>query len=76
MNYSHYTVCISNEPSYYGSDCTQSDADRIAASLTALITSEFPGIDVATSGPALTGPDSETVDEIREWISANWTAAL
>ncbi len=30
-DYSEYSVKISSDPSYYGSDCTQQDADRIAA---------------------------------------------
>lgn len=76
MNYSEYSTAISNEPSYYGTDCTQADADRIAASLTKMIESEFPGINVTTSGSKTTGPDSEVIDEINDWISNNWTAAL
>ena len=76
MNYSKYTTAISNEPSYYGIECTQTDADRIAATLTKMIECEFLGINVTTSGSKTTGPDSEVIDEINEWISNNWTAAL
>lgn len=76
MNYSKYTTAISNEPSYYGTKCTQADADRIAATLTKMIEGEFPGINVTTSGSKTTGPDSEMIDEINGWISNNWTAAL
>ena len=76
MNYSKYSVSISSDPSYYGSDCTQADADRIAASLTKMIEGEFPGISVTTSGSKTTGPDSEVIDEINVWIGDNWTKAL
>ena len=76
MNYSKYTAAISNEPSYYGTECTQDDADRSAASLTKMIESEFPGINVTTSGSKTTGPDSEVIHDINDWISNNWTAAL
>lgn len=76
MNYSKYTAAISNEPSYYGTECTQADADRIAASLTKMIEAEFAGINVTTSGSKTTGPNSELIDEINDWISNNWTASL
>jgi len=75
-DFSRYTVPISDGPSYYGSDCTQADADRIAASLTTLIEGQFPGVKVVTSGLRISGPDQEVIDEINNWISDNWTAAL
>lgn len=75
-SYSDYSVRISNEPSYYGSECSQADANRIAASLTKMIETEFPGIRVTTSGRDYTGPDSDTCEEIRAWVESNWTAAL
>ena len=74
--FSDYTVSISTDPSYYGSECTAADADRIASSLANLIKSEFPGISVTASGRPVSGPDSETCDEIRRWVEDNWTAAL
>lgn len=76
MNFSEYTVSVTTEPSYYGSNCTQSDADRIAGSLTSLIEGQFPGVNVVRSEGKTTGPDSGTVDDINDWISNNWTAAL
>jgi hypothetical protein len=81
-DYSGYTVRISNEPSYYdGSECTQQDADEIAANLGNLIRSEFPGINIerhtdGTGSSKTTGPDEVVIEEIDQWISDNWTAAL
>ena len=77
-DYSEYSVKISSDPSYYGSDCTQQDADRIAASLADLIRSEFPGIDIVENdlNSKTTGPDETVIEEINTWIEKNWTAAL
>lgn len=76
MNYSTYSVAITNEPSYYGTECTQVDADRIAETLAQMIQAEFPGIAVNTNGTKTTGPDSAVIDEINEFVSENWTKAL
>lgn len=81
MTYENYTHYISSEPSYYGSDCTQEDANRIVESLKSLIQSQFPGIVVeeyvdGRCSCKTTGPDQETIDQIDQWISENWTAAL
>ena len=78
-NYKNYTAQIIADPSYYGSECTQADASQIAAQLTAMIELAFPGIAVRewTGGSASTlGPDQSVCDEIDQWISENWTAAL
>lgn len=75
-DYSDYSVQVSTDPSYYGSTCTQADADRIAESLSQMIRSEYPGIQITTSGRPVSGPDSDVVEEIRQWVEANWTAAL
>jgi hypothetical protein len=77
-NYSEYSVKISSDPSYYGSDCTQQDADRIAAILVDLIRSEFQGIHIVENALSskTTGPDELVIEEINEWIANNWTAAL
>lgn len=78
--YNEYTVRISTDPSYYGSNCTREDAERIASRLTALIESEFSGINVDkhTSGgiSKTRGPEQSVIDEIDGWINENWTAAL
>lgn len=76
-----YTTHVPSEPSYYGSNCTQEDATRIASSLAGIIRGEFPGITVEvhpstdTCGKT-TGPNPEVVDDINRWIEENWTAAL
>ena len=79
--YDEYTVRISNEPSYYGSTCTETDAARIVSSLTDLIKSEYPGITVeifrdGEHSTCMLGPDAETCRDIEQWIADNWTAAL
>jgi|APGre2960657404_1045060.scaffolds.fasta_scaffold13429_3 hypothetical protein len=80
-NYTEYTVKISGEPSYYGSECTQQDASRIVDSLGNLIKSEFPGIQIERyfdghGSSKTSGPDESIVDQINLWIENNWTAAL
>jgi len=80
-DYSEYTVKISSEPSYYGSECTQQDSDRIVDSLGSLISAEFPGIEIedyvdGRGSSKTTGPDESVIEEINAWISDNWTAAL
>ena len=81
IDYSDYTVKVSNEPSYYGSECSQEDADEISDKLCEMIERQFPGIqtDLWSDGDGsskTTGPDDDVCDEINEWISNNWTAAL
>jgi hypothetical protein len=76
-SYNEYGLGVTTDPRYYGSECTQDDADRIAANLAAMIEDKFPGICVTiTSERGVYGPDSETVEEIRMWVQENWTAAL
>jgi hypothetical protein len=83
-NYNQYTVKLSNDPSYYGTDCTQQDASRIVESLGSLIRTEFPGIRVEIYSEAMCnerssstcGGEVETRDTIDQWIENNWTAAL
>lgn len=75
-DYSDYSVQVSTDPSYYGSTCTQADADRIAESLGNLIRGEYPGIQITNSGRPVSGPDVDMCEDIRQWVEANWTAAL
>ncbi|TXH40546.1 MAG: hypothetical protein E6Q97_39435 [Desulfurellales bacterium] len=75
-DYSEYSVTVTNDPSYYGSSCTQADAERIAASLGDMIRGEFPGIRITDSGRGVCGPDDEVVEQIRQWVEENWTNAL
>jgi hypothetical protein len=81
IDYSEYEVRVSNDPSYYGSECDADDGDRIANAICELIEAEFPGIQTelwmdCSSSSSTTGPNQDTVDSIDEWIELNWTAAL
>lgn len=81
IDYSEYSIMVIDEPSYYGSECTQEDADAISQKLCEMIESHFPGIqtDVWSDGDkscATTGPNDDVCEEINDWISNNWTAAL
>ena len=77
-NYSEYSVTVGTDPGYYGSQCSEEDGRRIAESIADLIRREFVGIQINMSdtGRPVTGPDSQVVEEIREWVESNWTAAL
>lgn len=80
MNYDQYTIRISDDPTYYGSDCTQADAARIVRNLATMIRAEYPGIGVETHNETdrsatILGPDDEVCDQIERWVDDNWTAA-
>ena len=75
-----YSIAISEDPSYYGSECTSHDAVRIAHALYYIIRDEFPGATVRTGldigGRGITGPDDAVIRQIEEWIGENWTTVL
>lgn len=74
-----YSVCVTQDPVYYGSECTNEDAVRIAGNLSDMIYDKFPGIAVFQGGDPkrdVFGPDNEVSEKIAAWIAANWTAAL
>jgi hypothetical protein len=79
--YSRYTHKISTEPSHYGSDCSQADADQIVERLGNMVREQFPGIGICierTACPgrrATTGPDKAVCEDIDRWVSEHWTAA-
>ena len=77
-DFSEYSIRVGTDAGYYGSQCTDADALRIAADVAKLIEGEFPGINVTTgeTSQSVTGPDEATCDEIREWVESHWTAAL
>ena len=75
-NYSEYSVRVSTDPSYYGANCTTEEAREIAPRLANMIESQFSGIQIRDGGEYVTGPDSDVIEEIRQWVEANWTAAL
>jgi hypothetical protein len=71
------------DPTYWGSDATESDVSRILDNLQSMIRAEFAGyfdlIFERTANPRGSGVhsgDSDAVELISEWISENWTAAL
>ena len=70
MTYRHYSVTVGTEPSEYGSECTQAQADSCADMLAQLIAEEFEGIrvNVRENGHPVSGPDAEVCEEIRLWI--------
>ena len=78
-NFAGYTCFIAKERSYYGSQ--EDDVNQITEKLKTMIQSEFPGVDVnlwqdGDDSSSTKGPDQEVCDEINQWISDNWTAAL
>ena len=77
-DFSKYSIRVGTDAGYYGSQCTDADALRIAADVAEMIAGEFPGINITTGETAksVAGPDSAICDEIREWVETNWQAAL
>lgn len=75
-DYSEYSVGVTTEPMYYGSECSADRAENIADDLTRMIENEFPGIKVTRDESKVCGPDEEVCYEINLWIQKNWTAAL
>ncbi len=80
INYSEYTVPISSECSYYGSECTEEDAARIAASIGRMVQSEFPGVQIEIRPEFINGnvrgPNAQVCEDIGQFIADNWTKAL
>jgi protein gp37 len=79
--YQDYTVSVPVEESSYGSGCTREQAIGIAARLETMLAREFSGIQIrtwrdGTGSGRTTGPDQDVIDEINDWVSRNWTAAL
>ena len=80
-DYSEYTIFVSEEASYYGTECDADDGDRIANAICELIEAEFPGIQTELwseghGSCSMTGPNDDTCDDIIRWMQDNWTAAL
>jgi hypothetical protein len=49
-DFSEYTHYISSEPAYFGTTCTQEQADQVAQRLGAIVKDYFPGIRIRPSG--------------------------
>lgn len=80
-NFSNYTVRIRKDPEFYGSTCTQEDADRITQNLSRLLRERFPGINIETgwegrTSSSVTCPETDVAEQISDWIANNWTSAL
>jgi len=80
-DYSDYTIFVSDEASYYGSECTDEQAEDIAMRICAQAEREFPNLvtEIWSEGDgscSTTGPNDDTCDEITQWMQENWTAAL
>ena len=80
-DYSEYTVRVSTEACYYGSSCTDEDAEDIAIAICNQTEREFPNLvtELWREGDgscSTTGPNEDTCQEIDAWMRDNWTAAL
>jgi len=81
VDYSEYTIFVSQEASYYGSECTDEQAEDIAMRICAQAEREFPNLvtELWREGHgscSMTGPNDDTCDDIIRWMQDNWTAAL
>ena len=81
VDYSEYTIYISDEASYYGSECTDEQAKDIAMRISSLAKRQFPNLvtEIWSEGDgscSTTGPNDDTCDEITEWMQENSTAVL
>jgi hypothetical protein len=80
MTYNEYKIILSSDISSYGDDDSQEHIEEINEILSAMISREFPKIQIEITpiynGFKITGPDQDTIDQINNWISENWTAAL
>jgi hypothetical protein len=81
VDYSEYTIFVSEEASDYGSECTDERAEDIAMRVCALAEREFPNLvtelwSERDGSCSTTGPNDDTCEEITRWIGANWTAVL
>jgi hypothetical protein len=78
MTYENYKITLNSNPSSY--DVSQNRTNEINRILSSMILDEFPGIEIEITPiynmGKTTGPEQNTIDEINNWISENWTAAL
>jgi hypothetical protein len=78
------TVQMPTEPSYWGSTATDADVARAIGNLEEMVRREFSDAPFEIRferlaepvGRGIHGDDQEAVEEIFEFISAYWTAAL
>ncbi len=82
FNYSDYTVTVKTDPSFYGDDTTDEEAEEMSSSLTESLKVRFPGINVRQCAKigigrqdATAGPDEKicalidrvSFETIRKW---------
>ena len=68
------TIFLATDPDYYGQDCTQAEANEIAAEIQRQVRSEYGSeieFEIATVG-APSQSSGPLVDEISEFIQNNW----
>ena len=78
------TVQLPTEPSYWGSEATESDVERILSNLESMIAREFFSSPynisfertATPSGSGIHGDCEAACDDVRLFIEENWTAAL
>jgi hypothetical protein len=78
------TVQLPTEVSYWGSEATESDVERILSNLETMIAREFSSSPYnisfeRTATPIGSGVDGDceaACDDVRLFIEENWTAAL
>ena len=78
------TVQLPTEPSYWGSDATESDVERILSNLESMISREFSDSPYNISfertenptGSGIHGDCEAACDDVRVFIEENWIAAL
>ena len=80
-DYSEYTIFVSEDASYYGSECTDEQAEDIAMRISAQAEREFPNLvtELWSEGDgscSTTGPNDDTCEEITRWMQENSTSVL
>ena len=80
-DYSEYTIFVGKDASYYGSGCTDEQANDIAMRICALAQREFPNLvtELHREGDgscSTTGPNDDTCQEIDAWMQENSTSVL
>lgn len=78
------TVQLPTEPSYWGSDATESDVERILSNLESMISREFSDSPynisfertASPTGSGIHGDCEAACDDVRVFIEENWIAAL
>ena len=78
------TVQLPTEPSYWGSDATESDVERILSNLESMISREFADSPynisfertASPTGSGIHGDCEAACDDVRVFIEENWIAAL